>query len=142
MSRAQKPKKVTEASKIALDDPSLHPSFGEFTKGLFDHLKHVATLATGSILTVATLLQNVFKQPVAPGWVPVAVVLFLICIGTSLIAFGVLAMTYPRPGFTKIGETEKYLISAGIIISWLTFLFGILCVAMFFILNWNALYSK
>jgi len=142
VSRAQKPKKLAEVSKISMDDIDLHPSFGEFTKGLFDHLKHVATLATGSILTVATLLQNVFKQPVANGWVPLAVVLFLICIAASLVAFGVLAITYPRPGFTKKGEAEKNVIATSIMVTWLTFVGGILCVAMFFIANWNALYSK
>ena len=122
--------------------PELHPSTGDFNKGMFDYLKHIATLATGSILTIATLLQSVFKQPVRTEWVPYAVCLFLACIASSLLTFGVMLFTYPRPGFLKRTETTKNLIAGGIVATWFTFLGGIVALAVFFIANWNALYLK
>lgn len=135
------PRKV-QAAVAAAVEPELHPSTGDFNKGVFDYLKHIATLATGSILTITTLLQSVFKQPVRTELVPIAIALFLGCIASSLLAFGVMLFTYPRPGFLKRTEAAKNVISTGIVATWFTFLGGIIALAVFFIANWNALYAK
>src|SRR5262249_40208087 len=105
-------------------------------------LKHVATLATGSILTIATLLQSVFKQPVHSGWVPLAVFLFLGCIAISLLTFGVLVLSYPRPGFLERTETTKNVVSTGLVFTCLAFVGGVTCLFFFFNANWSALYPK
>lgn len=51
----------------------------EGQKLFHDSLKHFATLSTGSILIMATLLDRIIEQPVWRGLVVVAFVAFVVC---------------------------------------------------------------
>lgn len=60
----------------------------ENSKFVADYIKHLTTLATGSIVLIATLLEKVFVQPHWKAAVIISLVCFLACILGSAVLFG------------------------------------------------------
>ena len=118
-----------------------HVSRSEHFKAIFDHLKHVSTLATGSILLIATFLEKLFKQPNHPGLVTFAVASFLISVIASTAAYGAFVLNFPRDdrAITRavLSGAEKFAMAGGLMITWLSFVTGVGSVAAFFFFNWN-----
>jgi len=108
---------------------------GEQYKALFDHIKHIATLSTGTIVILFTLLQNFVKQPVARDLVKASVVSFLLSIVTGAILFGILAVRFPRRGAEQLSETEGKTVASFLLLAWASFVVGISCLGIFFWMN-------
>ncbi|MGY3265551.1 hypothetical protein [Lysobacter sp. HA35] len=81
---------MAEKTPRANDDPK----YLDMSKLLFDLLKHVATLSSGSILIVLTVAEKVLRPGKYPFQLKVAIWCFIVCIISSLggmiiMAFGV-----------------------------------------------------
>lgn len=108
-------------------------------KLLFDHLKHVGTLATGSILLLVTMLDKMFPAPVQQWLVPVSLGALLLSLVASLIAAAVYLLTYPQhadlpdpPASVQLGALLS------LFTLWASFVVGIGSIAVFFLINWFA----
>lgn len=108
---------------------------GEQYKALFDHVKHIATLSTGTILILFTLLQNFIKQPVARDLVKASVVSLLLSIVAGAILFGILALRFPRRGADPLTKTEGDVVATVMLVAWAGFVVGIVCLGVFFWMN-------
>lgn len=127
-------------SETKTTNSSWHVSHGEHFKSLFDYLKHLSTLATGSILLIATFLEKLFKEPLWSWCVGISVSALFLSLVASLVAYSITVLNFPRndhgKGSASMSELEKNLFAGGIIITWLSFLIGIGTMALFFLVNW------
>src|SRR5687768_7184045 len=73
----------------------------EFHKAFYDYLKHLSTLATGSIVLLAATLEKLFAQPRWKPLVMVSVAGFLVTIVASVLAYSLMVLNFPRPGITS-----------------------------------------
>ncbi len=108
---------------------------GEQYKALFDHIKHIATLSTGTILILFALLQNFVKQPIARDLAKASVVSFLLSIVAGAILFGILALRFPRRGADPLSKPERDVITTMMLLAWASFVVGIVCLGVFFLMN-------
>ena len=119
-----------------------HVSQGDHFKSMFDYLKHISTLATGSILLIATFLEKLFKQPLYSWCVGLAVGAFFISLVASMAAYSALVLNYPRIDRVISRNTlttiEKVAVGGGIITTWASFLVGVGAIGFFFLANWYA----
>jgi hypothetical protein len=117
-----------------------HVSQADHFKALFEYLKHLSTLATGSILLIATLLEKLFKQPLYSWCIGVSVGAFFLSLLASLAAYSVFILNFPRVdrAFDKsaIGTTEMGMMVGGLVTTWISFLVGVGALAFFFLANW------
>ena len=107
----------------------------EFYKFVADYLKHITTLATGSIVLVVTFLEKVFPSPVAKPAVMVALVAFTICVvGTTAIFTILIGFESPRhsdetPAWAQI--VAVFFFSTTLV----AFLVGIVALTVFGVMN-------
>jgi len=113
-----------------------HASKGDQYKALCEYAKHIATLSAGSILLIATMLEKVFVHPHARLCVSVAVGAFLAALITSAIGFLMTAVMYPHSTRPRPGGTELTLMSVAMILTCMSFIVGVLAIAVFFWSNW------
>ena len=118
-----------------------HVSRSDHFKAIFDHLKHISTLATGSILLLATFLEKLFRQPNHPGLVSFAIAAFLVSVVASIVAYGSFVMNFPRDdrefSNATVSKLEQVGMAGGLMLTWLSFICGVGAVAIFFWFNWN-----
>jgi hypothetical protein len=81
-----------------------HKDHIEALKTIYDFFKHLTTLSTGSILLMATLMERVFKSPVATGLVSISFVGFIVSIVSSLASMFVLTQAIKAPDFLAPAE--------------------------------------
>ena len=83
------------------DDGAGDKAYQEGQKLVYDALKHLTTLSTGSILLLVTFLERLFRQPLWPGLVAVSLAGFVTCVVASVLAMFVVArsvLTAGSPG--------------------------------------------
>lgn len=123
-------------------NPHWHVSQADHFKSLFDYLKHVSTLSTGSLLLVTTFLEKFFKDPLYSWCVGLAVGALLLSLIASLAAYSVMVLNFPRNDreFSKasLSAGEKAVFAGGILVTWFAFLVGVGTLAFFFLANWYA----
>lgn len=108
---------------------------GEQYKALFDHIKHIATLSTATILILFTLLQNFIKQPIARVLARASVICLLLSIVAGVILFGIMALRFPRAGADALTKTEQDVVTSIMLFAWISFVVGIACLGIFFLMN-------
>ncbi|MEK6337394.1 MAG: hypothetical protein AABM67_20925 [Acidobacteriota bacterium] len=108
----------------------------EHFKAVGDYLKHLATLATGSIIVLGAFLEKIILQP---NWKPlVAVSLggFVLSVLTSVVAYTILLMNSPVvEEETRWPLWERRISDAAMVTTWLSFLLGVLSLTLFLIKN-------
>lgn len=102
-------------------------------KIIFDYLKHLATLSTGSIVLVTTFLDKMFIQPQWKFLVVSAISGFMTSVVGSIVHYTL--MIFDFPGNRKPGALEKRLMAYSLIFSWAGFLIGIISLSLFAIKN-------
>lgn len=102
-------------------------------KIIFDYLKHLATLSTGSIVLITTFLDKTFTQPQWKFLVVSAISGFMTSVVGSIIHYTL--MIFDFPGNRKSGALEIRLMSYSLIFSWAGFLIGIVSLSLFAIKN-------
>jgi hypothetical protein len=110
-------------------------SQSDFFKAFYDHLKHVATLSTASILLLSTFLDK-FSKPQYSGLVAISIAALFISLVNSLLAYTLLLLAFPRPGLPGPGKLHRRLSVVSLFTTWLFFLVGIGSIAAFFLVNW------
>jgi hypothetical protein len=106
----------------------------EEQKLAFEFVKHVTTLATGTLVLLATFLKDVFKNPSLSPLVPLTFgSLMVSVVALSLAAFGLLqSIRHPGavPQGVRVFTGSSALVGVG------AFLLGLLLLAVFSIGNW------
>ena len=114
-----------------------HSSDGEFFKSIYDHLKHVATLTTASILLLSTFLERVFKEPHHSWLVGLSLGALFVSLVASIVSYGAFLLSFPRPA-VEPDTTLKLTSVAGLMLMWVCFVVGVGAIAAFFLVNWYA----
>jgi hypothetical protein len=104
-------------------------------KAIVDHLKHLSTLSTGSILILFTFLQNFVKQPIGREWARISVLFLLLSVGAGVIAFAILAVRLPRRSAQRLTVAEKTIFAGSMVSAWASFFLGLCCLGAFFVSN-------
>ena len=100
---------------------------------LFDHLQHITTLSTGSIVVLVTFLHEIFKQPEWKWAVAMALASFAVSTISCVAAqAGVIEITTSEEDTTTWGVV---LVGAGSIVAWVSFLVGTSFLAVFALKN-------
>lgn len=115
-------------------DPDYIKQYVEAQKIVFDYIKHITTLNTGSIVLLTVLLEKFFR---APEWKILIVLTFLGFV------MSIITLTFAAFGVIRSIRTPQK-ISIGIIrfTSWnfilgiIGFILGIVCLAVFAGKNW------
>lgn len=115
-----------------------HASEGDFFKSIYDHLKHVATLATGSILLLSTFLERVFKDPLQSWLVGVSIAALFISLVSSMVSYASFLLEFPRQNVKIQDSINRYIAVVGLLTTWLSFLVGVGAIGTFFLINWYA----
>jgi hypothetical protein len=119
------------------DSGNTHPRLGwdleAHREHLFDYIKHMTTLSTGSILLQLAFLEKVFAQP---KWKPLVVV-SLVSFSASIIGAVVVHTTLMGTHIdsAKWSRPEKRFVAFGLLSVWLGFLFGIVTLVLFAVKN-------
>lgn len=104
----------------------------EATKLLYDVLKHLTTLSTGSIVVMATFLEKFFKSPAWTFLVPATFIAFVVSIVACVAAMAALAFSAetdnPPPELDAI-------FNWGLLLGTVFFLAGVVALAIFSVRN-------
>jgi hypothetical protein len=101
-----------------------------------EYLKHITTLAAGSLILLTTLIEKIFSQYDYKWALVVSLVSLLISIISSVVSFTALAISYQ---FWEEGDTPQRWLddTAGVsfLLSFLSFAVGMLFLGVFSITN-------
>jgi len=100
-------------------------------KLVFDLMKHITTLSSGSILIFITLLEKVFKTKPPVGMLITTFGLFSVSIAAAVMAMMVLALNATEG---KMSEDEKHWFAYSAAVASTAFTMGILFVALYAII--------
>lgn len=118
-------------------DPKTRDVSGEFSKNLIEYLKHLTTLATGSIIVQIALIEKVFDHPKWKGFILLSLLCFTMSVIASVIGYTVIVIESGNPNRAKAlgtGWPEKLGMRA-VVGSWVGFLLGIFSIVIFALLN-------
>jgi len=117
--------KTPEQQKIAAD------AHRESAKLFYDFFKHVTTLATGTIVVLATFIEKIFKAPI---WLPLVVITFFGLVVS--LALALIAMFFMGKHIrTPISNAETGRLINIILICISSFFIALLCLTIFTIRN-------
>lgn len=117
-------------------DAELHSSRIDQHKARIDVLKHVATLDTGALLVVVAFMEKVIPAAQHRAWVGVAVILLLASLGASGFACLDALSSFPRKGVDRPDRADRRDGFVAMLVTFLGFFLGVLCLAFFFAMNW------
>jgi hypothetical protein len=107
-----------------------------YVKNIFDYLRHLSTLSTGSVILLVTLVEKVFPHPRWKASLVVSLLSFTLSIIGSVAAhtmfLGVGAEGAPEEWK---GERAGYLAATGMVATWSGFLLGIIAFITFALKN-------
>ena len=107
----------------------------ESQKLLFETFKHLTTLAAGSVLLIATMLDRTFRQPSYKWLVGVSLTGFLLCVVASVAMMFASASLTQMPTSEKIEENEVRLFIVVFLFVISSFSIAVLMLALFAVLN-------
>ena len=100
---------------------------------VFDYLKHIATLSTGSVLLLVAFLEKLFKEPEWKLCVLVSLVSFSMTVVASMISqVGVIEMIDEEDG---VADWARPLTLKSLFAAWVLFLVGLFSLVVFAIKN-------
>ena len=109
------------------------PNRTEHYKVVFDYLKHITTLSTGSILLMATFVDKLFVSSEWKILAKFSISGFMICILAATLSY-TLAIIDLRLS-VKSNEFLDVLLGFAIITIWFSFLLGVFSLAIFAWIN-------
>jgi hypothetical protein len=101
----------------------------EGQKLLFDTFKHLTTLTTGSILILVTFMKDVFRTPEWPILIGVTFGLLILSTVSSVVVMIILGHEMQKS--CQPSEIIGNVFLAGVIVSWVGFLLGIITLVAF-----------
>jgi len=109
-----------------------HPDFFKF---IADYLKHITTLATGSIVVIATFYESVFSCAQHNFLAIVSLVAFVICIVSATVIYTILMYFQSPDDYDVTPDWAKYIAAVCLFIVLIAFLTGIVSLTVFGVLN-------
>jgi ABC-type molybdate transport system permease subunit len=103
-------------------------------KSVFEYLKHLVSLSTGSIVILATFLEKIVKSQEWKIFRILALLGFLFTVICSTVAYSLLIFDFPGRK-TKTKEWENAVGGFALIFSWIGFVIGIISVSVYTIKN-------
>jgi len=116
--------------------PKLH--LEETMKGFSDYFKHITTLDTGAILIIIAFIEKAFKRPEARGLIAIAFVCFassLVCSVVAIYGYAKRIAAEEQKIHIEYSNFRKALAKVNFSISILGFIFGVLSLVIFGIVN-------
>lgn len=109
----------------------------EFSRNLVEYLKHLTTLATGSIVLQIGFVEKVFPHPKWKGFIVVSILSLTASIVTSVIAYTVIVIESGNPERQRpLGQGRPEMLGMGAVVgSWVGFLLGIIAMVVFALRN-------
>lgn len=107
------------------------PAQIEGVKLLYDYLKHLTTLSTGSIVVITTMWS---KTPASAhaSWAAIAsLFLFVVCILGSVVAKGVLAVRAEKGDFSETNGLEESIEAYAALVAMAAFFMAVIGLAYF-----------
>lgn len=121
-------------------DQTFPPFKAEYSKIIIDHLKHLTTLSTGSILLEVAFLEKFFPHPKWKALVIASLLLFACSVILAVISMeAILLVTAPNPLPLQFGRWASKRAGVAMIWTWRSFVAGIVVLAAFAIRNWLAI---
>jgi hypothetical protein len=102
----------------------------EFHKTFYEYLRYFSTLGTGTIVAVGALLGKLFEKPAWQGMAVASIIALLLSVATSTVVYTVMIIHFPGRGI-EADNSDKQIHAIALVITWLTFLVGIICLAVF-----------
>lgn len=130
----EEPSSGDARSNAKTDEPDQLAAELEFHKGLHEYLKHLSTLSTGSIVLLAAFLEKIFTQPKWKILLAVSILGFIINVVSSVVIYSLLVLNSPGRNVHP-EDWEQLTIASSIFITWLSFLLGVVSLAIFIIRN-------
>lgn len=100
-------------------------------KAMCEYLKFFITLSTGSIVLLATFLEKLFLQPEWKALVGVSLGGFIISVIAAVISYSFAVLHIGK----HMSDSAGGLFVSGLLLSWVTFLVGIVSLAVFTLVN-------
>ena len=104
-----------------------------------EYLKHLTTLSTGSIVILVTFLEKVFAQPRWKALIIASLLCFMFSVIGSVVAYSMLLLPSTSIDDSKFeaasSESVANIWAVGILITWMGFLLGVICLTIFAIRN-------
>jgi hypothetical protein len=113
----------------------------EYAKAVTEYFKHLATLAVGSIVVIATFLEKVFPNPCWKGAVTVSLIGFLVSVVANAIVYTLhLLWSFPaeRNGDGIVSNNQMVALAITYLLTIFGFLVGIVALGVFAIVNLSA----
>ena len=108
----------------------------EQRKAIYEFFRHLMTLDSVALVLVATLIEKVFAQPVARGWVGAAVISFLASLVGGGFAYFTLLGNPPKAGEAQLSLTDGWIFLVTALAAFFGFVGGMSCLGWFFWTNW------
>ena len=119
---------------MAVGDGDAAARYLEEQKLAFELVKHIATLSTGTIVLLATLLKDVFEEPRWRGLIPVVFAsLAISLVALTFTALGLMS-SVRNPG--SVSPAQRRLTGGTMLAGVGGFLLGLLVLAVFATRNW------
>ena len=102
-------------------------------KSLFDYIKHLTTLSTGSVVVLATFLEKIFQTPQWKQLAAISIFCFTASVIASIITYTFYFLSFPtgKPVPIWAGTTGTY----SLIITWISFIAGVILWTIFTMKN-------
>src|SRR5437879_9051728 len=111
------------------DEQKQDESAQERTKIRVDIVKHITTLATGTILVVVAFFDKLTGFMVGRAWLVASIVCMLVCVGAAFVYLWAESLPFPRQN-----DTVGLVVLSTIM--YFSFLFGILVLVVFLLRNY------
>ena len=127
------PNSKTQKPLESIGGEALEKARAEGWKLHYDTCKHLTTLSTGSILIMVTFIEKLFAKPSWKELIGFAFVSFVLSIITAAMAMiGIGESVRQRGHFSKFDKLWDY---ATVVVSFLSFFVGIICLVVFALKN-------
>jgi hypothetical protein len=101
-----------------------------------EYLKHITTLATGSIVLIATFLEKLFATLLWKAVIVVSLIGFMVSVLSATISYTLsIAFRFPGEWDDNVPEWSRTIGGVSVLFTWVGFLVGILSLAVFAIRN-------
>jgi uncharacterized protein with PQ loop repeat len=102
-------------------------------KSLFEYIKHLTTLSTGSVVVLATFLEKIFSIPQWKQLAAISIFCFTASVIASIVTYTFYFLNFPtgKPVLTWTGTMGTY----SLIITWTSFIAGIILWTVFTMKN-------
>jgi hypothetical protein len=106
----------------------------DYHKEFYVYLRYFSTLGTGTIVAIGAFMEKVFDSPSWKALAVVSVLAFLVSVATSTVVYTAMIVHFPGRG-VEPDKFDKQIQRYALMLTWMSFIVGIICLAVFVIKN-------